>query len=125
MSDDKLALPPGVERYQHLYVIRSASGYIVWRRGTGDNVELLYIKGTEKGEGYRLFLSMLHALKRDPPYEGKGTVFGFTRESNLNAMAFYDRQGFSLSRVRGVYAEGTAVCFSARWVDLLRHHFGE
>jgi hypothetical protein len=97
----------------------SEDGYVVWRRGTGDNVELLHLRSYRPGAGTRLLRVMLTRLKDDPPY---ATVFGFCLRSNPKAQEFYLRQGFTLSFVTGVYAEGEAVVFSARYDDLCRRH---
>ena len=85
-------------------------GYIIWRRGTGDNVELLHIKTVEKGKGFgrRLFYDMLTGLTLDPPYY---SIFGFTRTSNEDAQAFYGALGFNLQSIEGLYKDGTAVMF--------------
>lgn len=93
-------------------------GYIVWRRGSGDNVELLHIRAYRKqqGVGKRLLLHMVKELQNDPPYK---TVFGFTRISNDAARAFYLSLGFTLTEVDGVYADGRAVLFSQSYESLV------
>ena len=93
-------------------------GYIVWRRGTGDNVEMLHLKAerTLEGIGSRLIKAMLVRLRLDrPPYE---TVYGFCRTNNFQAIGFYERLGFDISVVKGVYRDGDAVVFSAKYKDL-------
>lgn len=115
-------LPEGLEEYMDVHVVRAEFGHIIWRKGTGGNAEILYIKATKKGGGRRLLRLMLSGLVDNPPYNGDGTVYGFTREGNLTALAFYDKMGFELSRVAGVYAEGSAVCFSAPYLALVKTH---
>lgn len=85
-------------------------GYIVWRHGTGGNVELLHIRTFRpgQGDGRRLVYRMLDLLRERPPYY---SVFGFTRASNAEAQAFYGALGFNLQPVNGLYAEGQAVMF--------------
>jgi ribosomal protein S18 acetylase RimI-like enzyme len=92
-------------------------GYIAWRRGTGDNIELLHIRSFQPGKGYGrfLFYTMLRRLKADPPYH---SVFGFTRVGNAEARAFYGALGFNLSVVDGLYAEGQAVLFWQQYTKL-------
>lgn len=99
------------------------TGFIVWRRGTGHNVELLHIKTYEKGQGHgrALFFVMLDRLKDDPPYH---SVYGFTRVSNSEARAFYGALGFQLDEVAGPYADGRAVLFWASYQDLLKKREG-
>ena len=104
-----------------LRVIQDRRGHIAWRWGTGDNVELTHLKASEEGKGYgkSLLRDMLTVLKQNPPY---ATVFGFTRTVNLKAQAFYQDNGFILTRVAGVYDDGGAVVFSARYKDLCELH---
>ena len=94
-------------------------GYIVWRVGTGSNVELLHIRtaSLNRGAGRKLLTAMAYRLRANPPY---ATVFGFVRVENQAAHRFYKSLGFSLSLVWGVYADGMAVVFSINWADLER-----
>lgn len=109
----------------HTYEHPGGAGYILWRVGTGGNVELLDLQVTAtaqgSGVGTEMFQEMLRRLKYDPPY---ATVFGFTRTCNKAAQVFYQNLGFVLSPVHGVYADGTAVLFSASYDDLRRVHLG-
>lgn len=112
-------VPPDLAKYMDVFVRRSEHGYIIWRRGTGGNAELLWIKSDKKGHGRELFVGMLRQLKEDPPYH---TVFGFARETNLLGLAWYDKMGFDLSRVTGVYKDGSAAVFSAPYDRLCKLH---
>lgn len=96
-------------------------GWIVWRTGTGGNAELLHLRVRRPGHGVatELVKLMLAKLKERPPY---ATVFGFTRVGNESAHGFYRWAGFSLTEVGGVYDDGRAVVFSARYDDLC-HRF--
>lgn len=109
---DKLINP-----FVNVQHFESSDGYVVWRRGTGDNVELLHIRSArlEKGGGTRLLAEMVRRLRDNPPY---ATVFGFTRVENRASHKFYLAMGFSLTVVRGVYADGDAVVFSAPYTKL-------
>lgn len=100
---------------EHVY--QDGAGFIAWRRGTGDNVELLHIRTFESGKGHgrRLFYQMLDRLADRPPYY---SIFGFTRVSNAEAQAFYGTLGFYLQAVEGLYAEGTAVMFWQSYIRL-------
>lgn len=94
--------PPGA-RYH-----RDSSGYIVWREGTGGNTEILDIRVFEQGQG-----SGTRMIKHLLDESGcRGTVYGFTRVGNSAARTFYQKLGFDLSEVSGVYLEGRAVVFS-------------
>jgi len=107
------------ERYRTARWHRCELGEIVWRYGTGANVELLEIHAVPRGKGYgrALVYTMLVTLRDDPPYH---SVFGFTRVSNEEARAFYAALGFRLHEVPGVYADGRAVLFEAPYADLVR-----
>lgn len=96
-------------------------GYIVWRRGTGGNVELLHlkVKETRKGHGTRLFREMLRQLQAEPPY---AQVFVFTRMENAAARQFYRSMGMIHSTVYGVYADGVAALLSADYNFLRKKH---
>ena len=104
--------------YIGVHLIEHENGYIVWRRGTGDNAEMLHLKtfSPGKGTGRELIKAMLRKLKENPPY---ATVFGFTRSVNIPAQKFYRSLGFNLSPVEGVYADGSAVIFSQLFSTLL------
>lgn len=109
------------EPYGDVCWIADRGGYIVWRLGTGQNVEVLHLRAYEPGSGAgrALLREMLARLKVAPPY---ATVFGFTQLGNLAAQAWYMEMGFALSTVEGVYADGVAVVFSARYKNLVEKH---
>lgn len=110
-----------VTPYVAVHTIEHENGYIVWRRGTGDNIELLHLRtfSPGKGTGRELVKEMLTQLLSYPPYD---TVFGFTRTINEASQAFYKALGFELSEVKGVYADGHAILFSQRFKTLLEIH---
>jgi GNAT superfamily N-acetyltransferase len=106
-----------IEPFTSVDYIYDQRGFIVWRRGTGDNVELLHIRTFElrKGYGYDLVREMVERLKVNPP---RHCVFGFTWAGNREASAFYGALGFTLCDVSGVYANVETILFHQRWVDL-------
>lgn len=110
-----------VEPYTKVCHYQCTNGYIVWRRGTGGNVEILHLKVQEVRQhtGTHLLKTMLDKLKDHPPY---ATIYGFSRAGNETAHAFYRAMGFDLTRVKGVYDEGAAIVFSARYESLLERH---
>lgn len=99
--------------------IWTKEGYIVWRLGTGGNAELLHIRSFIKGKGIgrKLVKAMLLKLKTNPPYY---SVYGFTREANENAIAFYRALGFHVEITDSPYKKGRAVLFSQSYKVLLR-----
>jgi hypothetical protein len=93
MFDPKVLIDPYCRAS---YRLLPDGSYIVWRVGTGENVELLHLKvvNQNEGTGTALFKMMLEALRENPPYH---TVFGFTRGYNSVAMEFYLAMGFDLT----------------------------
>lgn len=114
----QIDLQKTIKPFIGVHLLEDPNGYIVWRRGTGNNVELLHLKtfSSGRGTGRKLVNSMLSALKENPPY---ATVFGFTRSVNIEAQKFYRSLGFTLSPVEGVYGDGSAVLFSQTFEKLL------
>lgn len=108
-----------LEPLGYLCSIDNDDGYIVWRWGTGDNIELTHIRSIRKRGGSNLLKAMLMKLLDNPPHT---TVFGFTRYDNHRAKAFYLRCGFSLTDVTGIYEEGIATMFSAEFSKLCILH---
>lgn len=96
------------EKTEHVY--EYDRGFVVWRLGSGSNVELLHITAAEvrKGHGRWLFYQMLDKLQEKPPYH---SVFGFTAVSNKRALAFYDALGFEHQEVHGLYQAVPAALF--------------
>lgn len=89
-----------------------ALGYIVWRPGTGENCEILFLRvhKPRKGIGTLLLRQMVGQLVQ---YKSPAnTVYGFCRTMNTDAQGFYRAMGFDLTTVKGVYADGDAVVFS-------------
>ena len=94
-------------------------GFIVWRLGTGLNIELLHIRAfaVRKGYGRYLVYRMLEALQRSPPYY---SIFGFTRLSNTRAASFYSSLGFNLQHIQGLYRDGATVMFWQSYDELMK-----
>lgn len=120
-----LGLPPRVfkpvmhsENYQPVHSYHDDTGFITWRKGTGGNVELLNIAVYQPGQGHgkNLLRKMLSQLLSEPPF---CTVFGFTRVANLSSRKFYESAGFDLQHVNGVYNDGEAILFNARFTHLV------
>lgn len=99
--------------------IDNEHGYIVYRLGTGDNLEILHIRAHEQGHGHgvELIREMLSRIKLEnmEPYH---SVFGFTKIDNTNAQDFYRYLGFILNHCQHVYQDGAFV-FSIPYTDLI------
>lgn len=93
------------------YVFSPRHGYIVWRLGTGENMELLHVRSFVSGQGIgtRLVKAMLRELKKNKPYH---SVFGFTLASNTTARRWYHSMGFNTQECDGPYKGGPSVMFS-------------
>lgn len=101
-----------IEKYLPLYWLFSPScGYIVWRFGTGENVELLHVRSFASGQGIgtRLVKAMLRELQKNKPYY---SVFGFTLASNAKARRWYHGMGFNTQECGGPYKGDPSVMFS-------------
>jgi ribosomal protein S18 acetylase RimI-like enzyme len=109
-----------VHPYYRIDRIDNEYGYIVWRVGTGDNIEILHISACIEGKGYgrelvRCMCERLKETKSEPYF----SVFGFTKANNDNAIKFYIGLGFMVKPVTSIYKDGASV-FSIPYVDLLR-----
>lgn len=120
---DELILPYRQVEYRTLRD-RRGQGYLVWRRGTGGNVEILHFKAVPGGQGLgtELLRQMLTDLEKTPPYE---TIFGFCRVGNFSARKFYEKMGFMMTRVEGVYRDGAAYVFSQNYYRLKELHHAQ
>lgn len=100
--------------------IETKDGFIVWRNGTGMNVELLHIRATikRKGVGTKLVRLMLNRLKKKPPYY---SVYGFSVGANRGAIEFYRHLGFHTEVLSGPYKRGKSVLFYQSFVKLCRN----
>lgn len=113
-----------IDKYRDIrYHYDNSYGYIVWRIGTGENIELLHIKTFEKRKGYgkKLFIEMLRqiCLSDIKPYY---SIFGFTRSSNKEAQNFYSAIGFNIVDICGLYKDGNCKLFWSSFEDLLKKH---
>lgn len=90
------------------YIYDQDRGYIVWRRGTGENTELLHIRAFKYGCGFatELLEEMLERLEKNPPFY---SVFGFMLSSNAPIRRFYEKHGFHYQEIVGPYKGGNAV----------------
>lgn len=113
-----------VDKYRNIsYYYDNSYGYIVWRLGTGENIELLHIRTFEKRKGYgrKLFIQMLKQINSEDtkPYH---SIFGFTRSSNKEAQEFYVAMGFNIVDVSGIYKDGHCKLFWASFDDLIKRY---
>lgn len=102
------------------YLFFPGKGYIVWRFGTGENVELLHIRAFKTGHGLgrRLIRAMIRELKNNPPYH---SVFGFALENNEPAIKMYQKTGFETTSCPFPYKGGPAVIFCQKFDSLCKN----
>ena len=77
----------------------SKYGYISWRYGTAENVEITDIRVDEKrrGHGTELLRKFVNSFKDNPPR----IIYLFTKRHNEDARKFYDAIGFGGSEKMG------------------------
>lgn len=110
------------------YIYRDDLGYIVWRRGTGGNLEILFIEAANpgNGQGRELVRLMVEYLTRTnaAPYH---SVFAFRLGSREEAGRFYRSLGFrgvlvgSPRGERGVYRDDETYLHWVPWDELKRN----
>lgn len=110
----------GYDRVDYIY--DADVGYLVFRIGTGDNVEALFLEVAEKRKGYgtELYRRMVQRMveRGEKPYH---SVFAFRLTGNEEAKAFYDRLGWKQQDIgSSVYrSDGTTLMWIA-WDDLCK-----
>lgn len=94
-------------------------GYIVWRLGTGENIELLHIRTFSQGKGHGgwLIKSMIFDLKNSPPYY---SIFGFSLASNVRAIGMYRKAGFKIIECPFPYKYDKSIIFCESFVNLYK-----
>ena len=96
------------------YMYFPGHGYIVWRFGSGENIELLHIRSFKIGQGLgqRLIKAMLRENKNHPPFH---SVFGMTLASNTSAIKMYTKAGFKTMECPFPYKGGNSIIFYQRF----------
>ena len=99
------------------YLFFKESGHLIWKYGTGGNVEIFDIEAYEKGKGIgkKLVKGLVDKLKENPPH----SIFGFTAKKNINAQGFYKALGFDLIEIENLYPKG-AYIFSMTYKKALK-----
>lgn len=82
------------KKFKKINIVQIPQGFLAWRYGTADNVEIFDILTSEKRKGYGTLLikTLLEELKENPPQ----MIFGFTRINNTEAQLFYSTLGFKI-----------------------------
>ena len=99
------------------YIYEEGKGGIVWRLGTGWNIELLHIRAFEEGKGHAKMLlgMMIKELEKDPPYH---SVFGFALEERKHLLSIYPKLGFHIEVNDGPYKDSKAILFWQKFEKL-------
>lgn len=109
--------------YKTLYRIFDEDvGYIVWRLGTGDNIEVLFIEAKEPGKGYgkELFRRMVRSIESNKrqPYH---SVYVYRLGANELARRLYAKLGCKeINLGQSVYRDDETVIAWITWEDLKR-----
>jgi len=101
------------------YIYDHETGYIVWRYGTGDNLEILFLVSAEKRKGNATHLCrmMIHKLEScgERPYH---SLFLFRLAGNVESQAFFTRLGFKeVNLGRSIYGGDDTVILWIAWDD--------
>lgn len=107
-----------IKKYETVWYLHNKHrGYIVWRLGTGQNVELLHIRAIEvhKGHGEYLMRMMTLQLKFNRPYH---SVFVFTKKSNTDALNAYKHWGFQFTEIPNLYRDDGTMLGTISFTDL-------
>ena len=106
-----------IEKFADLhYIYFKDEGHLVWRFGTGYNIEILDIEAYKKrqGIGTKLIRELVSGLGENPSV----SIFGFTKEINDDAKSFYKALGFRLSPViKDLYRKG-GILFIINYKDI-------
>lgn len=109
-----------IHPYEKIYTIQDQRGYLVWRHGTGNTVEILHLEASARRLGYgRSLVRHLLSDLYDSGFD-VSTVYGFTRERLVQAQVFYVGIGFNLISLKDYYGDGGSVMFRQKFVDLFK-----
>lgn len=124
MMDKEEFLAKYIYPFSGISYIMDYRGCIVWRTGTGGNIEILHITASHKRRGYgtQLFIDMLYNIIDAPPHY---SIFGFTRVDNKEAHLFYEALGFKVEPAHGLYKEGECRMFWSPFQKLRKLYLGE
>lgn len=106
------------------YFYDAEVGYIAWRIGTGDNIEVLFMEGSpwyQGSSGVALYKKMVKYILQTgtQPYH---SVYAFRLKGNLLAEKFYQFFGWDQVNVgKDLYAGDEAVLVWISWEKLLSY----
>ena len=82
------------KRFEKMEMIETEHGFLAWRRGTAENIEIfdIYARPHRQGYGTELVRLLVEKFLKTPDK----IIFGFTVETNTDAQAFYQAIGFNL-----------------------------
>lgn len=87
------------DKYAKIHLLVIEQGYLVWRYGTDNNVEIydIYVQEKRQRLGTELFKKLIDELADNPPKY----IFMFTKKDNIIAQKFYLKLGFEILPVFG------------------------
>ena len=107
--------------YQECGWVMDGNSYLIWRVGTGRNVEFLHQFTEEdrrrQGVGINLMRRALKELSKSPPYY---SVFGFARVKP-GLQEFHHALGFQTMIIPGVYRDGQCIFLFQEYRRICQH----
>lgn len=106
------------------YIFWPTKGFIVWRKCTGENIELLHIKTFNHNKGYakELVKKMVKKIKKSPPYYSI-SGFGLATPDRIHLKEVYKKLGFEVSdNIPGPYKGGPSFLFYQSYKKLKKKY---
>jgi hypothetical protein len=112
-----------IKKFENInFIYWPKKGFIVWRMGTGENIELLHIKTfiPKKGLAKELIREMIKKLEKTPPYY---SIFGFGLSSRENLKDIYQKLGFNVTPdMPGPYKTSLSFLFYQNYENLKKKY---
>lgn len=112
-----------IEKFRDIdFIYWPEKGFIVWRLGTGGNMELLHIRTfiPKKGYAKELIGAMVKKIQNKPPYY---SIFGFALSSRENLKEIYRQLGFNVTPdIAGPYKTSPSFLFYQSYEELKKKY---
>ncbi|MEK7635650.1 MAG: hypothetical protein AAB405_01005 [Patescibacteria group bacterium] len=109
------------------YIFWPAKGFIVWRKCTGENIELLHIKTFKHNKGYakELIKEMIKKIQKNLPYYSI-SGFSLATPDRIYLKEVYKKLGFEVSDdIPGPYKDGPSFLFYQSYEKLKKKYLEE
>lgn len=112
-----------IEKFKGVdFIYWPEKGFIVWRQGTGENIELLHIRTFVQKNGFakELIAEMIKKIQKNPPYY---SIFGFGLSSRKDLKIIYQRLGFNVTPdMSGPYKSSLSFLFYQSYENLKKKY---